>query len=47
VIVDHGFVVDRERVLVGDFGKGVETGAGAACKDDTFHVLFLQMNFLG
>ena len=39
-IVDHGFVVDREQVLVGDFCEGVEPGASAACEDDAFHVLF-------
>jgi len=34
-------------VLVGDLGQGVEAGTGAACEDYAFHILFLQMNFLG
>jgi len=37
VIVDHGFVVHRQQVFVGDFGKGVEAGTCAACEDYAFH----------
>ena len=47
MIVDYGFVVDRKQVFVCDFSEGVEAGTCAACEDNAFHVLFLQMNFLG
>ena len=46
MIVDHGLVVDREQVFVRDFCEGVEAGAGAACEDDAFHIVLLQINFL-
>ena len=41
-IIDHGFVVDREQVLVRDFCEGVEAGAGAACEDNAFHDFYLS-----
>jgi hypothetical protein len=36
-VVDHGFVVHRQQVLVGDLGQGVEAGACAACEGNAFH----------
>jgi len=36
-VVDHGFVVHRQQVLVGHLGQGIEAGTGAACEDDAFH----------
>jgi hypothetical protein len=35
--VDHGPVVDRQEVLVGDAGERVEPGAGAPGQDDALH----------
>ena len=34
---DHRPVVDRQEVLVGDAGEGVEPGPGPPCEDDAFH----------
>ena len=36
-VVDHGFVVDREEMLVGYLCERVEAGASAACEDNAFH----------
>ena len=37
-IVDHGFIIHGQQVLVFDFCDGVEPGTCAACEDYTFHV---------
>jgi len=35
-----------QQVFICDFCEGVEARASAACEDDAFHILFLQMNFI-
>ena len=44
-IVDHGFVVDREEMLVGYLCERVEAGASAACENDAFHVILTFRSF--
>jgi len=44
-VVDHGFVVHRQQVLVGDLGQRVEAGTGAACEDYAFHVILTFRSF--
>ena len=36
-VVDHGFVVDRQKLLGGHERERVQAGAGPACEDDAFH----------
>lgn len=36
-VVDHGFVVDRQKLLGGHECERVQAGAGPACEDDAFH----------
>ena len=36
-VVDHGLVVDRQQLLAGDHGQGIEPCAGTAGEDDAFH----------
>ena len=41
-IVDHGFVVHGQEVLVCDFCEGVEAGTCAACEYYAFQILTLS-----
>ena len=41
-VVHHGFVVHGQQLLGNAARDGVETGAGAAGKDDAFHGFLLK-----
>ena len=36
-VVDHRLVINGKQLLGGDLGQGVQSGAGASGKNDTFH----------
>ncbi len=38
-VIDHRLVIDRQQVLVGDFGKRKQTASRAASQNDAFHKL--------
>ena len=39
-IIDHRFVKNGEKLFAHTFGDGIQSGAGAAGKNNTFHSLF-------
>ena len=44
-IVDHGLIVHRQKLLGCDHGQRVQSCAGAAGKDDTFHSYNSRLQF--
>ena len=41
-VIDHRLVVNRQQMLVGDFGERKQAAAGAAGENDAFHTIFLS-----
>ena len=44
-IVDHGLVVDRQQLLAGDHGQGIEPCAGTAGENNAFHTCALLFSY--